>query len=161
VTSHPAPDNAGHWWLVSNSWRRLHAIPGKALTPERMRDAIDNGEPVIGPEAACTERRPWHMPGIGSRLALRRCAACCRALGIPDGAGTPANNPKDPLVTDTPTSAAPHPFRGAADALRREAAALDRMTEQLAWPVLPQPEPVLDAATFRAVARHLETLEPE
>lgn len=61
-------------------------------------------------------------------------------------------------MPDTP---AQQPYRDAAAALDREAAALDRMTEQLAWPVLPQPEPVLNAATFRAVARHLETLEPE
>lgn len=49
----------------------------------------------------------------------------------------------------------------AAAALRAEATAMDRLTEQVAWPVLPTPEPQIDSATLRAVAALLDTLEAE
>lgn len=90
MTSHPIPENAGAWWLVCGKWRTLHAIPGALLTTDQMRDNIDTGQrPTL--RAACGLRRTWSMPGIGSRLGLRRCTACCTALGIPAGYGTPAN----------------------------------------------------------------------
>jgi hypothetical protein len=90
MTSHPIGENAGHWWLVSGKWRRLHAIPASAANPQAMRTAIDDNEPIPA-RAACGIRRGWWMPGLGSRLGLRRCTPCCRALGIPAGNGTPAN----------------------------------------------------------------------
>lgn len=90
MTSHPIPENAGHWWLTCGKWRRLHAIPGPVITREQMRDAIDEGEPLDA-RAACRLRRRWWMPGLFSRLSRRRCTACCHALDIPTGCGTPAN----------------------------------------------------------------------
>lgn len=90
MTSHPTADNRGAWWLTCGKWRRLHAIPGTALTPEAMRAAIDHGEPA-GRRAVCGLRRRWTMPGITSRLTRRRCSACCTVLAIAPGAGTPAN----------------------------------------------------------------------
>ena len=91
MTSHPIEANAGHWWLVCGKWRTLHAIPGNALTTGQMRNHIDNSTaPHL--RAACTLRRPWSMPGMSSRLSAPRCAACCQALGIPPGNGTPAND---------------------------------------------------------------------
>jgi hypothetical protein len=90
MTAHPIPENHGHWWLTCGKWRRLHAIPAAAISPGEMRDAIDDALPLVR-RAACRMRRPWAMPGLGSRLAKQRCAACCRALGIPTGRGTPAN----------------------------------------------------------------------
>jgi hypothetical protein len=90
VTSHPIAENAGHWWLCCGKWRRLHAIPGPDITPEQIRDAIDENRPLQR-RATCGLRRGWWMPGIGSRLGLRRCSACCQTLGVPHGHGTPAN----------------------------------------------------------------------
>ncbi|MFE9935885.1 hypothetical protein [Streptomyces hirsutus] len=91
MTSHPIPENAGHWWLVSGKWRRLHAVPADAITPEQMRDAIDEAR-LFPARAACRmRRRTWTMPGLFSRLGRRRCTPCCTALGIPPGYGTPAN----------------------------------------------------------------------
>lgn len=90
MTAHPIPENAGHWWLCCGKWRRLHAVPAAALTPDQMRDAIDACHP-IRTRAACRLNRAWWMPGMGSRLGRRRCTACCQALGIPPGNGTPAN----------------------------------------------------------------------
>jgi len=72
------------------------------------------------------------------------------------------HGPEDWLPALTAARAVPAEARtSVADWLRREAAALDRLCEQLAWPVLPAPPPRLDAVTFRAVADHLESLEPE
>ncbi|MFF9215588.1 hypothetical protein [Streptomyces viridosporus] len=90
MTAHPVPGNAGHWWLVAGKWRRLHAVPASAISTDVMREAIDWDLPLIR-HAACALRRCWWMPGIASRFGLRRCTACCRALGIPPGHGTPAN----------------------------------------------------------------------
>ncbi|MGW3144868.1 hypothetical protein ACWDG1_09335 [Streptomyces sp. NPDC001177] len=90
MTSHPTVDNHHHWWLTTGQWRRLHAIPGDAITPDQMRAAIDDAEHVQA-ASACGLERPWDMPGIASRLGLPRCPHCCRALGIPPGNGTPAN----------------------------------------------------------------------
>lgn len=90
MTSHPVPENSGRWWLVSGKWRRLHAIPGAAVSAEQMRDAIDTCEGVRA-RAACGLKRHWDMPGLFSRLGRRRCVPCCRAIGIEPGYGTPAN----------------------------------------------------------------------
>lgn len=92
MTAHPIPENAGHWWLVCGKWRRLHAIPAAAVDPtdEDARDRLCY-PPGIPARAACQLRRGWQMPGLFSRLGRRRCTPCCRALGIPPGYGTPAN----------------------------------------------------------------------
>ncbi len=90
MTSHPIPENADHWWLVSGKERRLHAIPGPRITPEQMRDAIDDVR-LLAARAACGIHRRWWMPGLFSRLGRRRCTPCCHTLAIPTGYGTPAN----------------------------------------------------------------------
>ncbi|WP_329215158.1 hypothetical protein OG352_06170 [Streptomyces sp. NBC_01485] len=91
MTSHPIAENFGRWWLCCGKWRVLHAVPGTAVTVEGMREAIDSNMPIRA-RAACGLRRGWWMPGIASRLGRRRCTACCVALGIPPGQGTPAND---------------------------------------------------------------------
>ncbi|MFJ6729427.1 hypothetical protein ACIQPQ_31445 [Streptomyces sp. NPDC091281] len=90
MSCHPIPENAGHWWLCTGKWRVLHAIPAARISRDQMRDSIDTNEPIPA-RAACGLRRRWWMPSIGSRLGLRRCTPCCRALDIPAGHGTPAN----------------------------------------------------------------------
>lgn len=90
MTAHPIEENGFCWWLVSGKERRLHAIPSPALTPERMRNSIDEARPIPA-RAACGLRRKWWMPGMFSRLGRRRCTPCSLALGIPAGRGTPVN----------------------------------------------------------------------
>lgn len=92
MTSYPIPENGNSWWLVSGKWRRLHAIRGDQIPADVMREAIDWDLPLIR-RAVCGLRRCWWMPGVGSRLGLRRCSVCSRALGVLDGRGTPANRP--------------------------------------------------------------------
>lgn len=90
MSAHPIPENADHWWLVCGKWRRLHAIPGQAVTAELVRTSTDECQSIPA-RAACGLRRGWWMPGLFTRLGRRRCTPCCHALGIPPGYGTPAN----------------------------------------------------------------------
>lgn len=80
------PDD--HWrsrWLVLPSWGALHRVA--SITWEDPPDMIA-GEGVT----VCGRRGRLQMPGLFSRMGLPRCAACCRALGIPSGNGAPANS---------------------------------------------------------------------
>lgn len=90
MTAHPIPENSGCWWLTCGKWRRLHAVFGPLITSQQMRDAIDAGLPLRRP-SVCGMTRGWSMPGLFSRLGLRRCAACCQLLSISAGCGTPVN----------------------------------------------------------------------
>lgn len=42
--------------------------------------------------AACGRVGSMAIPGIFSRMALRRCPTCCKALGYPPGKGSPKND---------------------------------------------------------------------
>ncbi|WP_228916822.1 hypothetical protein [Streptomyces sp. DH20] len=99
MTAHPIEENHRHWWLVSGKWRRLHAVPAAAISPEQMRTAVDDAR-LLPARPACGMRRRWTMPGLFSRLGRRRCTPCCQALGIEPGYGTPANEAsrKDPTT---------------------------------------------------------------
>ncbi|MDX3455077.1 hypothetical protein PV396_24570 [Streptomyces sp. ME02-8801-2C] len=92
MTSHPIPENAGHWWLCCGKWRVLHAIPAASID-RANQDAMDQlcEPPGVRARAACGIPRRWRMPGLFSRLGRRRCTPCCHALTIPTGYGTPAN----------------------------------------------------------------------
>jgi len=90
MSAHPIPENGNCWWLVSGKQRRLHAVPGQDITAQQIRTATDDNLPIAR-RAACGMRRGWWLPGLYSRLGRRRCVPCCRALGIPPGYGTPAN----------------------------------------------------------------------
>ncbi len=98
MTSWPVEENHFAWWLCTGTWRRLHAIPGGAVTPTALRAAIDEAEPLPA-RAACGLRSGWHLPGMGSRLGLARCGRCCAALGVAAGNGTPANEGALPSAT--------------------------------------------------------------
>jgi hypothetical protein len=92
VTAMPHPGNLGHWWLTTaSSWERLHAVPGDAVDPDD-EDACDELRMyALTLTARCGVTAVMAWPGLGSRLALPRCAHCCRVLDIPVGPGTPGN----------------------------------------------------------------------
>ncbi|MEV0231616.1 hypothetical protein [Nonomuraea sp. NPDC050786] len=91
MTAYPIPENHGHWWLTTfKGWHRLHAVPGEALTVEAHREAIDGFEPYVR-ATACGRTLALTYAGMSSRFSMPRCAACCRALGIESGPGTPVN----------------------------------------------------------------------
>jgi|GEM_PF-3421569 len=91
MTAYPTPANSHHWWLTTfKGWRRLHAVPGDALTVEAHREAIDEGEPYVR-TTACGRTLPLTYAGMFSRFSMPRCARCCDTLAIPRGDGTPVN----------------------------------------------------------------------
>lgn len=70
-------------WLVTPSWGALHRIA-----------AIEwhDGERLGGPGVAvCGLRAVFQMPGVLSRMGLKRCQRCCARLGLPAGNGAPFN----------------------------------------------------------------------
>ncbi|WP_433233823.1 hypothetical protein [Actinomadura nitritigenes] len=81
MTAMPIEDNLRHWWLTpAASWNRLHAVPG---------DELRANELTLTARCGVTAVMAW--PGLFSRLALPRCANCCKVLQIPRGNGTPCN----------------------------------------------------------------------
>lgn len=82
-------------WLVGNNWRTLHYVAGIDAT------TWDNWwEPDSVPgyqarqlTAMCGTVIQADLPGMMSRMGLRRCARCCDRLRIPRGNGAPVNDP--------------------------------------------------------------------
>ncbi|QVQ51315.1 hypothetical protein J4H86_21235 [Spiractinospora alimapuensis] len=92
MTAYPTPRNHHYWWLVTGSWRRLHAVPRAVADPDDDAQ-VDLLCEHPGPthRATCGLRAPWRMPGYASRTRQPRCGRCCDRIGIPRGDGTPAN----------------------------------------------------------------------
>lgn len=94
MTARPTPTNHNHWWVYNANTDLLHALPAAAVNPddENTVDAFrDDGTTT---RATCGQHNTWRWPGMASRLALPRCPGCCDQLGIPHGAGVPANDPR-------------------------------------------------------------------
>jgi hypothetical protein len=72
-------------WLVLESWRVLHRI--SSIEPRDIEDGLPNGLGV----AVCGASGHFIVPGLFSRMGLRRCSKCCDALGIPRGDGNTLN----------------------------------------------------------------------
>ncbi|GAF89653.1 unnamed protein product, partial [marine sediment metagenome] len=45
-------------------------------------------------ETSCQRVGEWFIPGIFSRMGMSRCRQCCKALGAPNGTGSPKNDPE-------------------------------------------------------------------
>lgn len=76
-------------WMVLPSWRVLHRI--SSITPDDIDDGLPNGQG----EAVCGATGHFMVPGIFSRMGLRRCSRCCDQLGIPRGNGNTYNGDID------------------------------------------------------------------
>jgi hypothetical protein len=86
MTLPPLPIPQDDWpsrWLVLPSWRVLHRV---------AEIEWEDGEMIVGEGVTvCGRRGRLRMPGVFSRIGLKRCTKCCRALGIPQGEGHPYN----------------------------------------------------------------------
>ena len=71
-------------WLAAGEWDALHRISSIEWNEP---DEMISGSGI----AVCGRQRQFHMPGIFSRMGLKRCPDCCVALGIPEGEGAPFN----------------------------------------------------------------------
>lgn len=88
-------------WVISPHGARLHHV---ALTPERDAQLTEDGLLPDGAVAACGWRlTSVAIPGVFSRLHVRRCAPCCDALGYPRGVGSPKNDPACRALLGLPT----------------------------------------------------------
>jgi hypothetical protein len=78
-------DNWRSRWLVfSGSGRVLHRVA--------VIEWEDDEDMIAGDGVVLCGRKGWlHMPGIFSRMDLKRCPKCCRLMGIPQGDGAPFN----------------------------------------------------------------------
>lgn len=79
-------------WLVTKSWSRLHYAEPTLAQLERVPDEWAILEPV---KLACgrTAAGLW-IPGPFTRMGALRCVGCCRATGLPQGKGSPRNDPE-------------------------------------------------------------------
>jgi hypothetical protein len=77
-------------WLVTKSWNRLHHA---ALSDDELLHLLDQAEipgPIIlscGRTAALVA-----IPGVFTRMGAPRCTGCGKALGYPQGKGSPKND---------------------------------------------------------------------
>lgn len=76
----------GEWdWWYAAPYNVLHAAEVEYDT-----DLEVSGSGV----SACGWKAHFAIPGMFSRMGLRRCSKCCDKLGYPRGVGSPKNDPK-------------------------------------------------------------------
>jgi len=86
----PLPLGSDNWrsrWLMF--WRDsavLHRIAVMEWGEDYPEQMINGGGTTL-----CGKSGRLHMPGIFSRMGRKRCAKCCRLMGIPEGEGNPYN----------------------------------------------------------------------
>ena len=86
-------------WCVSKSWNRLHALPHGPWTLEHWEDITWEWALCHPVRLACGRVAAMaFIPGVFSRMGLPRCVGCCRALGYPEGKGSPKNDPECRLI---------------------------------------------------------------
>ena len=85
--------NRSEWrwrWMVLPSWNVLHRVAEleeQWEEPPYEDERLPHGEG----QTVCGRSGYLFMPGVFSRMGLRRCAHCCDRLGIPRGDGSPFN----------------------------------------------------------------------
>lgn len=83
----PLPIPQDDWrsrWLVLPRWGVIHRVA--AIEWEDPEDMISGTGTTV-----CGRTGRLRMPGIFSRMGLKRCPKCCTILGIPQGGGNPYN----------------------------------------------------------------------
>jgi hypothetical protein len=78
-------------WLVTRSWNRLHAV---LEWTDVHRADMEQEWAVLSPVRLACGRvaASVHIPGMFTRMGAQRCSGCCRATGLPMGAGSPKNS---------------------------------------------------------------------
>lgn len=79
------------WWYTGTP--NCTVLHSATVTYDPIYDVGGDGVTACG-----RKLRLW-IPGIFSRMGLRRCTRCCDRLGFPQGIGSPKNDKKcRPLV---------------------------------------------------------------
>lgn len=79
-------DNWRSRWMVTPRWAVLHRVARIEWMDDDHKWIAGRGMTVCGLESEL------RRPGLFSRMGLKRCASCCRELGIPQGKGAPFND---------------------------------------------------------------------
>lgn len=74
------------WLQTGGRAISLHYCHG--VTHDDWEEISDGGKVLT---TACGKRLEMRIPGVLSRMFSPRCRSCCKALGIPQGYGTPWN----------------------------------------------------------------------
>ena len=93
-------------WLVSKSWNRLHAVT--EWTGDHRLCMEQEWGVSLPVRLACgrTASGVW-IPGMFTRMGGQRCTGCCRALGYPQGKGSPKNCDEIRVLLGLPTDGGP------------------------------------------------------
>jgi hypothetical protein len=83
-------------WLVTGRWKFLHAVRDEDWSAENKADMAAWGVWTPARMACGRTAKGLFIPGPFSRGGfgggLPRCKGCCRALGGPEGNGSPKNS---------------------------------------------------------------------
>lgn len=79
--------NKYSWLYVRGCGERLHFV---GSVTEWTQEMVDGGGLHL--RAACGLRAQMALPGVLARLGRPRCKRCCKAIGITQGNGCPAND---------------------------------------------------------------------
>lgn len=74
-------------WVNKNGGRALHHLAAADDPASFEQDCGGSGVTSCGLRAEW-----WLIPGIFSRSGSPRCRICCKALGYPQGTGSPKND---------------------------------------------------------------------
>ncbi|NAE18216.1 hypothetical protein [Enterococcus hirae] len=93
-----------HWVEArGHSGRRASSLhlPDLDLDDDPRWDELDATGSIDALLARCGRPlRQAQVPSLGARMEQPRCAQCCRAVGMPTGAGSPKNDPAARVVAE-------------------------------------------------------------
>ena len=75
-------------WVESRGGRMLHHLAVADWDDAERNWGANHGT------ASCGLQSMFWIPGIFSRMGAPRCKRCCRATGLPQGKGSPKNDPE-------------------------------------------------------------------
>lgn len=94
-----------NWIVMADDAKYLHGL-APDTADETLIEMVEDGAAVA--RSACDRTSHCWVPGVLDRLGMtgaERCPACCDALGLPHGVGSPKNDPACRSVLDLPATA--------------------------------------------------------
>ena len=79
-------------WRTTAEWDWVEFPNGEALHAPLWTFSEDEDGCHADGFVACRRGGRLWIPGLGARLSAPRCKQCCRAVGIPEGVGSPKND---------------------------------------------------------------------
>jgi hypothetical protein len=86
-------------WVYTYQGTVLHHA---TFTPEAEREMDDYATAIGSLDCGRGERQVW-IPGMFSRMGMKRCDRCCVVNGLPKGIGSPKNDDECRKILGLPT----------------------------------------------------------